>query len=129
MIPRPPRSTRVRSSAASDVYKRQECSYAAYIDDFTHVTERQREGLIAGLGRREQFGQPYLCGERSLDDAALSFDLALLCYGARGVEPRRRAALLHRRSWIERARDDSGAELVIVAQALSADRRALHHDE
>src|SRR5665811_857879 len=52
MIRRPPRSTRVRSSAASDVYKRQECERARRgIHPDLHVVEREGD-----LIRFEQVG-------------------------------------------------------------------------
>ncbi|WP_460379575.1 hypothetical protein, partial [Staphylococcus aureus] len=37
MIRRPPRSTRVRSSAASDVYKRQPSLLATFTVSYTHL--------------------------------------------------------------------------------------------
>src|SRR5665811_2141441 len=44
MIRRPPRSTRVRSSAASDVYKRQ----VLQVVSRGHLVETDRSGLVAG---------------------------------------------------------------------------------
>src|SRR5665811_1125618 len=48
MIRRPPRSTRVRSSAASDVYKRQEVSFPAFTDraNFLKLLVQARSGLL-----------------------------------------------------------------------------------
>src|SRR5665811_48427 len=51
MIRRPPRSTRVRSSAASDVYKRQDLHHRT--PEFRAMFTRVREGLKEFIGTNE----------------------------------------------------------------------------
>src|SRR5665811_2630911 len=52
MIRRPPRSTRVRSSAASDVYKRQflHSGDVGYMDDdgYTFIVDRMKDMILSG---------------------------------------------------------------------------------
>src|SRR5665811_2459071 len=50
MIRRPPRSTRVRSSAASDVYKRQVYNLAAQSHVRVSFDEPEYTGDVTGLG-------------------------------------------------------------------------------
>ena len=110
------------------------CSYAAYIDDFEDLNEAGQRSL-ARRGERDAAdtgadGQdpPQLCGERSLDDAVVAFDLAIACYSVRTPNDRRRSGLLHRRAWLERARGDSEAELPLLREARDAYARTYERD-
>src|SRR5665811_544585 len=62
MIRRPPRSTRVRSSAASDVYKRQHMTHPSVENVLEHPSVRRVAAALTALGVRGQI--------TVLDDAA-----------------------------------------------------------
>lgn len=106
-----------------------ECSFAAYIDEFEHLGERERDDLLLAQTNRERFGRPNLCGERNIDGAAAAFDLALECYNVRRPDERRRAGLLHRRAWLERSRGDAEAERAMLQQAVGAYKAAYEADK
>mgnify|MGYP007112055611 CR=1 FL=1 len=57
MIRRPPRSTQSRSSAASDVYKRQAVDHVAVVPGFGEGLDG---GLDLGRGEGERAGDPGL---------------------------------------------------------------------
>src|SRR5665811_1974593 len=83
MIRRPPRSTRVRSSAASDVYKRQTVQRVeigdTHAEEAMRVDELQYENLLAlqlGIGRHCTAGRNFWQGRKSALDAAVRF---LMC--------------------------------------------------
>ena len=110
------------------------CSYAAYSDDFEQLDEAERRSLAEraelAAARTDEDGQdrPQLCGERSLDDAAVALDLAIACYAVRRPNDRRRAGLLHRRAWLERAREDRDAELPFLRATRDAYARTYEQD-
>lgn len=105
-----------------------QCRYAAYLDDFELVGERERRELRAAEEQRTPLAPASLCGERSLDGAALSLELARLCYAVRDGSSRRQAGLLHRLAWLERSRGDVAAETALLEQARDAYCRAFERD-
>jgi uncharacterized protein (DUF2225 family) len=106
-----------------------QCSYAAYQDDLKELSDTERRDLLATQADRDMLGKPNLCGERSLDDAAVALDLALSCYEARRADDRRRAGLLHRRAWLERERGDARAEMSLLGDACESYRLAYEREE
>jgi uncharacterized protein (DUF2225 family) len=105
------------------------CSFAAYAEEFGDVSETERAALTEHRAVREQLGRPQLCGERDLQQAAVALDLAIACADVRAAGDRRRAGLLHRRAWVERARGDEAAEQELLRQAVSAYRAAYEADK
>src|SRR5665811_2638757 len=73
MTRRPPRSTRVRSSAASDVYKRQDLGDPGHADEVVGAGEEHREGdgkgHIAAHGEPDGGGHELLLGDEHLEVA------------------------------------------------------------
>ena len=105
------------------------CWYAAYAEEFGDASESERRLLQEGAARRAHPDRSSLTGVRSLDDAAESFDLALECYETRSGGHRRRAGLLHRRAWLERARGDDAREREYLGLAADAYRSAYEADK
>lgn len=105
-----------------------QCSYAAYLDDFHDLGATERRDLVANQTVRDAFGQPYLCGERTLDQAKVSFELALSAYRVRGTGSRREAGLLHRLGWLERERPNPAEEQRLLRDARNAYRDAYERD-
>src|SRR5665811_1081446 len=90
MIRRPPRSTRVRSSAASDVYKRQEIGfmfgqYKRLRNEFTGVLTGKGLSFGGSLARTEAtgYGLCYFTKEM-LAAKGLSFDLSTVVISGSG---------------------------------------------
>ena len=104
------------------------CSFAAYPDDFAAVTEQERAALVAAQPSRDVFGRPNLGGLRTPDGGVLALRLARACYDVRGAGPRRRAGLLHRQAWIERARGKVEAERTLLREAREAYIAAFEQD-
>lgn len=104
-----------------------ECSYASLPDDWADISLKETAALRAARGDRQ--GAPYLCGDRSDDDVATALDLALQCYAERADGERRRAGLLHRRAWVERARGDEEGERRWLTEARDAYREAYERDD
>lgn len=104
------------------------CSYAAYLDDFSDVSETERSNLLAQQSSRDEYGRPNLCGERTPEQAATAFTLAIGCYEARGSGFRRRAGLMHRAAWLERQRGNHEAELRLLELARDTYRDAYERD-
>lgn len=104
------------------------CGYAAYLDDFDTLTESERATLVAAQAERDALGPRDFTGTRDLAAAALAIDLALASYKHRGSNDRRRAVLLHRRSWIARERGDAETEMLQLAEARDAYREAFERD-
>lgn len=105
-----------------------QCSYAAYLDDFRQLGTAERRDLVANQTVRDEFGRPYLCGVRTLDEAKVAFDLGLAAYRVRGASARREAGILHRLGWLERARGDAEAEGRLLRAARDAYRHAYERD-
>lgn len=97
-----------------------ECAYAAYLDDFETLSDAERRDLLATRSERDRRGRADVCGERTASQAAAAMDMALACYETRRVDDRRRAGLLHRRAWLERARGNEDGERTFLTEAVSA---------
>ena len=106
-----------------------ECSYAAFHDDFEKLTATEIRALQEAQPERDTWGRPNLVRERTLDDGATALDLALICYRVRRADDRRRAGLLHRCAWVERARDDTALEMDLLEQACGLYRSAYERDD
>ena len=104
------------------------CSFAAYPDDFETLEADEREAMLAAQPQRDAYGRPNLCGERSLEAAALALTLARACYELREAGPRRRAGLLHRQAWLERERGQAEAEHRLLREARDAYVEAFEQD-
>lgn len=96
------------------------CAYASYEEEFGTLTAIERRAIAAQRDARVARMPAPLCGERTIDDAALSIDLALQCAQTRNLGWRRRAGLLHRRAWVERGRGDEAAERALLEQTRAA---------
>lgn len=96
------------------------CAYASYVEDFTELTANERRAIANMQAARMALVSKNLCGERDLDDAMLTLDLAQMCADARRAGLRRRAGLLHRRAWIERSRGNTEAERALIEQTRDA---------
>ncbi len=96
------------------------CAHATYDEEFGTLTASERRVLAANRAERMAEMPNPLCGERTIDDAALSLSLALRCAETRNLGVRRRAGLLHRRAWIDGTRDDEAAERALLEQARGA---------
>jgi uncharacterized protein len=105
------------------------CWYAAYAEEFNDVGAAERSLLADGFAQRARPGRTNLCGIRSIDEAADSFELALGCYEARSAGHRRRAGILHRRAWLERSRGDEEREQEYLRLAVAAYRAAYEADK
>ena len=105
-----------------------QCGYAAYLDDFGSLTDDERKTLVASQAQRDALGARDFSGMRDLDAAGLAIDLALQSYAGRASNERRRAVLLHRRSWIARERGDVETELLHLGEARDAYREAFERD-
>ena len=106
-----------------------ECSYAAYHDDFSELSDTERRDLLATQADRDVRGRPDLRGERSIGHAAVALELALSCYEVRRADDRRRAGLLHRRAWLERERGETQAERSLLGEACESYRLAYERDQ
>lgn len=104
------------------------CSYTSYHDDFQELEADERELLVASTDERRAMTSRPLTGRRSLDDAESALELAMLCYGKRRPNERRRAVLLHRRAWLARAREDKPTEMLWLERARDAYRDAYERD-
>jgi uncharacterized protein (DUF2225 family) len=96
------------------------CAYASYVEDFGDLSPAERRSVLASQSERKAMLSGNLCGERDYAAAALALHLAQECAEARGAGLRRRAGLLHRRAWIERARQDADTERTLIAQTRDA---------
>ena len=104
------------------------CAYASYVEDFTELTANEQRAVVATQAARVALVAKNLSGERDIADAALALDLAQLCAEARGAGLRRRAGLLHRRAWLERARGQFVAERALIEQTRDAYRAVYEQD-
>ena len=104
------------------------CTYTAYGEEFPELEEAERRALLPERERRGKHSVPQLTGVRDLDAAATALDLALEWYELRGGDARRRAGLLHRRAWVERARGAVEAEQGFLRDARDAYRAAFERD-
>ncbi|MEZ4502253.1 MAG: DUF2225 domain-containing protein [Dehalococcoidia bacterium] len=105
------------------------CAYAAYAEEFGDVSASERQALLQGASARGGSERRNLCGVRSPDDAAESFEVALECYRSRSAGQRRLAGLLHRRAWLERSRGDEAREREFLTSAVEAYRSAYEADK
>lgn len=93
------------------------CAYAAYLEDFTDVDVEERRALLAARSERRALVTHPLVGERTIEDAVLSLQLALHCARARGSGARRIAGLLHRLAWLQRTLGAAEAEHALLQEA------------
>jgi hypothetical protein len=97
------------------------CGYAAYSADFDSVTAAEASLINKRAGdRKSVLGGRTLQGERTPQDAALAYRLALACYADRPLDQLRAAGLHHRLAWCYRETGDNDAERKALADALRA---------
>jgi CRP-like cAMP-binding protein/uncharacterized protein (DUF2225 family) len=95
------------------------CLFAAYPDDFATLPPAELGAIQAQTPLRQQLAAGRdLAGERSVEDAALAFRLAIDCYTLRAPNPQRLGGLHHRLAWLARERGDPSNEQRYLAEAL-----------
>jgi uncharacterized protein len=104
------------------------CAYASYVEDFTELSTNERRVLVASRSERQTRLPRTLCGERTIDDALLSLEIAQECAEVRGAGLRRRAGLLHRRAWLERGRGNVASERTLLEGTRDAYRTVYEQD-
>lgn len=105
------------------------CKYAAYHDDFESLEEPARVLLWDERGGRVAATSKSLAGTRTLEDAAVALDLAMQCYEGRGATDGRRAALQHRRAWLEREAGNAAGDRAWLMRARASYEGAFESDK
>jgi uncharacterized protein len=104
------------------------CGYASAHDDFAEIDTDERAQLWTRRSERLALLSHPLTGVRDADDVVASIELALRSYALRRPNERRRAALLHRRAWVERLRENEAAERDYLSHARDAYQHAYEND-
>jgi hypothetical protein len=98
------------------------CGYAALINYFSQITEKQKDMLFEKITPRYINKEYYI--PFTLEDAVERYKVALLCAAVIGVKASQKAILCLKTAWIYRDLADNANEMLFIKNALTGFKEA-----